>query len=86
MSVDIEIDFEENIKDLKNNFKYPLNKMVEGLSNKEYHEAGGLSSTKFPLMEKSIRVLLYRYLFDFWNLPFFKEVIPAVSARTHFEI
>ena len=36
MSVDIEIDFQENIKDLKNNFKHPLNKMIDGLSNKEY--------------------------------------------------
>ena len=90
--IDIEIDFQENIKDLKNNFKHPLNKMIEGLSNKEYHEAGGLSSTKFPLMEKSIRVFLYRYLFDFWKPCFDKGnlihdciLLPELVENTYIE-
>lgn len=37
-------------------FKHPLNTMIKGLSNKDYHEAGGLSSTRFDLIRKSVRV------------------------------
>ncbi len=41
--------------------------MIEGMSNQEYHSTGGLSSTKFPLMDLSIRVFLNRALFDCWK-------------------
>ena len=30
-------------------FPYPLDKMIEGLSNEEYHSVDGLSSTQFDL-------------------------------------
>lgn len=47
------------------NSKYSLNTMIEGLSNDDYHNFGGLSSTKFPLMDLSIRAFQNRHLFDF---------------------
>ncbi|EJP74684.1 PD-(D/E)XK nuclease-like domain-containing protein [Campylobacter sp. FOBRC14] len=52
--------------------KHPLNTMIKGLSNKEYHEAGGLSSTRFELIRKSVRVFKFRHLFDTWK-PCFDE-------------
>lgn len=39
--------------------------MIEGLSNADYHNFGGLSSTKFPLIDLSVRAFDYRHLFDF---------------------
>ena len=36
-------------------FPYPLDKMIEGLSNEEYHSVDGLSSTQFDLMRKSMK-------------------------------
>ena len=54
------------------NFKYPLDTMIKGLSNKDYHEAGGLSSTRFDLIRKSVRVFKFRHLFDTWK-PCFDE-------------
>jgi len=50
----------------------PFNKMIEGLSNSDYHNSGGLSSTKFPLMDLSIRAFENRHLFDF-DKPVFDE-------------
>lgn len=38
-------------------FKHPLNTMIKGLSNKDYHEAGGLSSTRFDLIRKACESL-----------------------------
>lgn len=52
--------------------KHPLNTMIKGLSNKEYHEAGGLSSTRFELIRKSVRAFKMRDKFDFWK-PCFDE-------------
>lgn len=43
----------------------PFDTMIEGLPNSEYHSFGGLSSTKFPLMDLSIRAFENRHLFDF---------------------
>ena len=43
----------------------PFDTMIEGLSNEDYHSFGGLSSTKFPLMDLSIRAFENRHLFDF---------------------
>jgi len=43
----------------------PFDKMIENLSNNDYHSFGGLSSTKFPLMDLSIRAFENRHLFDF---------------------
>jgi len=43
----------------------PFNTMIEGLPNSDYHNFGGLSSTKFPLMDLSIRAFENRHLFDF---------------------
>ena len=54
------------------NFKHPLNTMIKGLSNKDYHEAGGLSSTRFDLIRKSVRAFKFRHKFDFWK-PCFDE-------------
>lgn len=72
--------------------KYPLNQMIEGLSNQEYHSMGGLSSTKFPLMEKSIRVFLNRHLFDSWKPCFDKGnlihdciLLPDLVENTYIE-
>jgi len=42
-----------------------FNTMIEGMSNNDYHSSGGLSSTKFPLMDLSIRAFENRHLFDF---------------------
>ena len=53
-------------------FKHPLDTMIKGLSNKDYHEAGGLSSTRFDLIRKSVRVFKFRHLFDTWK-PCFDE-------------
>ena len=39
---------------------YPLDKMIEGLSNEEYHAVDGLSSTQFDLMRKSMAAFKYR--------------------------
>jgi len=50
----------------------PFNKMIEGMSNSDYHGFGGLSSTKFPLMDLSIRAFKNRHLFDF-DKPVFDE-------------
>jgi hypothetical protein len=50
----------------------PFNKMIEGMSNKDYHSQGGLSSTKFPLLRLSVRAFEHRNLFDFWK-PVFDE-------------
>lgn len=63
----LEIDLDE-LRD----FKYPLNTMIKGLSNKDYHEAGGLSSTRFDLIRKSVRAFKKRNKFDFWK-PCFDE-------------
>lgn len=63
----LEVDLDE-LRD----FKYPLNTMIKGLSNKDYHEAGGLSSTRFDLIRKSVRVFKFRHLFDTWK-PCFDE-------------
>lgn len=52
--------------------KHPLNTMIEGLSNKDYHNAGGLSSTRFELIRKSVRAFKLRDKFDFWK-PCFDE-------------
>ena len=41
-------------------FPYPLDKMIEGLSNEEYHAVDGLSSTQFDLMRKSMAAFKYR--------------------------
>ena len=49
-----------------------FNTMIEGLPNSEYHSFGGLSSTKFPLMDLSIRAFENRHLFDF-DKPVFDE-------------
>jgi len=57
-------------EDMKNGV--PFNKMIEGLSNSDYHNSGGLSSTKFPLMDLSIRAFENRHLFDF-DKPVFDE-------------
>jgi len=43
----------------------PFDTMIEGMSNDDYHSFGGLSSTKFPLMDLSIRAFENRHLFDF---------------------
>lgn len=51
-------------------FKYPFNKMIEGLSNKDYHSAGGLSSTRFKLIDLSVRAYLFRHIFDSWKACF----------------
>lgn len=51
---------------------HPLNTMIEGLSNKDYHNAGGLSSTRFELIRKSVRAFKLRDKFDFWK-PCFDE-------------
>ena len=45
--------------------KVKFDTMIEGLSNSAYHSFGGLSSTKFPLMNLSIRAFEHRHLFDF---------------------
>lgn len=50
----------------------PFNTMIEGMSNNDYHNSGGLSSTKFPLMDISIRAFEHRHLFDF-DKPVFDE-------------
>jgi len=50
----------------------PFNTMIEGMSNSDYHNSGGLSSTKFPLMDLSIRAFENRHLFDF-DKPVFDE-------------
>ena len=42
-------------------FPYPLDKMIEGLSNEEYHAVDGLSSTQFDLMRKSMAALKTTY-------------------------
>ena len=44
-------------------FPYPLDKMIEGLSNEEYHSVDGLSSTQFDLMRKSMKAFELRHLF-----------------------
>ena len=62
---------EIDLSELKG-FKFPLNTMIKGLSNKDYHEAGGLSSTRFDLIRKSVRVFKFRHLFDTWK-PCFDE-------------
>jgi len=49
---------------ITDNEAIPFNKMIEGLSNEDYHSFGGLSSTKFPLMDLSIRVFENRHLLD----------------------
>lgn len=46
--------------------------MIKDLSNKDYHEAGGLSSTRFDLIRKSVRAFKFRHKFDFWK-PCFDE-------------
>ena len=38
-------------------YPYPLDTMIEGLSNEEYHAVDGLSSTQFDLMRKSMACL-----------------------------
>ena len=45
-------------------FPYPLDKMIEGLSNEEYHSVDGLSSTQFDLMRKSMAAFKYRKEFN----------------------
>lgn len=50
----------------------PFDTMIEGLSNDDYHNFGGLSSTKFSLMRLSFRVFEHRHLFDF-SKPAFDE-------------
>jgi len=55
-----------------NNKNIQFDKMIEGLSNSDYHNSGGLSSTKFPLMDLSIRAFENRHLFDF-DKPVFDE-------------
>lgn len=47
------------------NKNIPFDTMIEGLPNNVYHDFGGLSSTKFPLMDLSIRAFENRHLFDF---------------------
>jgi len=42
-----------------------FNTMIEGMSNSDYHNFGGLSSTKFPLIDLSVRAFDHRHLFDF---------------------
>jgi len=49
-----------------------FNTMVEGMSNSDYHNFGGLSSTKFPLIDLSVRAFDHRHLFDF-SKPIFDE-------------
>jgi len=65
----IELEFDEEIstKDL-----VKFNTMIEGLSNEDYHNFGGLSSTKFPLIDLSVRAFEHRHLFDF-DKPVFDE-------------
>lgn len=63
--------FEEYLNNLASG-NIPFNKMIEGLSNSDYHGFGGLSSTKFPLMDLSIRAFENRHLFDF-DKPVFDE-------------
>lgn len=46
--------------------------MIEGMSNKYYHDTGFLSSTKFSLMRLSFRAFENRHLFDF-SKPAFDE-------------
>lgn len=43
----------------------PFDTMIEGMSNADYHNFGGLSSTKFPLIDLSVRAFNNRHLFDF---------------------
>lgn len=50
----------------------PFDKMIKGMPNSDYHAFGGLSSTKFPLMDLSIRAFENRHLFDFAK-PVFDE-------------
>lgn len=58
---------------MKLNFnEIQYNKMIEGMPNKDYHNFGGLSSTKFPLLRLSVRAFENRHLFDFWK-PVFDE-------------
>jgi hypothetical protein len=80
------------IPGLENKFPFPFNTMIEGLSNNDYHGAGGLSSTRFPLMEKSIRVFLHRHLFDSWKPCFDKGnlihdciLLPDLVENTYIE-
>lgn len=67
---DFDVNESENINDKVSsvqciNDESIFNKMIEGLSNEKYHSFGGLSSTKFPLMDLSIRAFENRHLFDF---------------------
>ncbi len=48
-------------------FPYPFDTMIEGLSNQDYHNAGGLSSTRFSLIDLSVRAFLNRHLYDTWK-------------------
>jgi len=73
----IYLDFEDDLLELDSHDRYDMiddtidsktikfNTMIEGLSNDDYHNFGGLSSTKFPLMDLSIRAFENRHLFDF---------------------
>lgn len=60
------------IEEVNESSTIPFNKMIEGLPNSDYHGFGGLSSTKFPLMDLSIRAFEHRHLFDF-DKPVFDE-------------
>ncbi|MCT7432452.1 PD-(D/E)XK nuclease-like domain-containing protein [Aliarcobacter cryaerophilus] len=57
--------FNINIKE--KSFKYPLDTMIEGLSNQEYHSAGGVSSTSIPILNKSVRAFMFRHLLPKWK-------------------
>lgn len=62
----------DSISALYNDNVVVFDKMIEGMPNNNYHGFGGLSSTKFPLIDLSIRAFEHRHLFDFAK-PVFDE-------------
>lgn len=77
MGAILELDFDD--EELEEIEVKPLHKnpiqfdtMIEGMSNKYYHDTGFLSSTKFSLMRLSFRAFENRHLFDF-SKPAFDE-------------
>ena len=73
-------------------FPYPFDTMIEGLSNQDYHNAGGLSSTRFGLIDLSVRAFLNRHLYDTWKPCFDKGnlvhdciLLPDLVDKTYIE-
>ena len=73
-------------------FPYPLDKMIEGLSNEEYHAVDGLSSTQFDLMRKSMAAFKYRkefkkesVAFDEGNLIHDAILLPHLVEQNYLE-